>query len=68
MLARVIPEFLALFILACQGCGCVSAIERNPFNQEVVGMNPARYFTFSLSLYLLSCASLNRSLVRVQHS
>ena len=59
MLARVIPEFLALFIFA---------VERNPFNQEVVGTNLAWYLTFSLSHYLVSCASLNRSLVWVLHS
>ena len=48
------------------GSGCSTVVEDTPRDREIVGLNPAGCGAFSL-LYLISSASLIRSLVEVQH-
>ena len=58
----------SVFLLRQQkmGSGCGTAVEHMPHDIEVVGSNPAGCLAFFV-LYIISSASLKRSLMEVQH-
>ena len=63
------PGLVALvnwLLVSLLGSGCSTVVEHMPCDREVMGLNTAGCWTFSL-LYLISSASFIRSLMEVQH-